>query len=175
MIYLYIGVFKRHIISSFHNFPYYRKKKKKTAPSRIIERQTEAWTTSLRGYHMSGGFRVDGVPSLWERRYNLSSADSFLGSLDFAAMKTPSSDVLLPCTASLYRHFHYYSLSLFLLSSLIRRSRSLSLALSLSLPFSFLFHYDRLLFPFLRFRDGTSCRTGIPSDTQNGWLENFIS
>lgn len=26
---------------------------------------------------MSGDFRVDGVPSLWERRYNLSSADSF--------------------------------------------------------------------------------------------------
>lgn len=43
------------------------------------------------------------------------------------------------------------------------------------LLFSFLFLHSRLLFPFLRFRDGTSCRTGIPSDTQNGWLENFIS
>lgn len=89
---------------------------------------------------------MDGVPSLWERRYNLSSADSFLSSLDFPAMKTPSSDVLLPCTASLYRYFHYRSLSLFL-----RSSTTIS---SLALP-SFLFSSSIAGFFFLFFGSAT--------------------
>lgn len=59
--------------------------------------------------------------------------------------------------------------------SLFLSSPTMISSLSCFLLFSFLFLYRRLLFPFLRFRDGTSCRTGIPSDTQNGWLENFIS
>lgn len=89
---------------------------------------------------------MDGVPSLWERRYNLSSADSFLGSLDFPAMKTPSSDVLLPCTVSLYRHFHYRLLSLFLLFP----TTTSSLALS-----SFLFFTSIAGFFFLFFGSAT--------------------
>lgn len=95
---------------------------------------------------MSGGFRVDGVPSLWERRYNLSSADSFLSSLDFPAMKTPSSDVLLPCTASLYRYFHYRSLSLFLSSPTTISSLAFS---------SFLFSSSIAGFFFLFFGSAT--------------------
>lgn len=94
---------------------------------------------------MSEGFRVDGVPSLWERRYNLSSADSFLSSLDFPAMKTPSSDVLLPCTASLYRYFHYRS-SLFLWSFTTISSLAFS---------SFLFSSSIVGFFFLFFGSAT--------------------
>lgn len=138
------GRFKRNIISLFRNFRYWWKNS--FALLCIIEQQTEAWTTSARGYHMSGGFRVDGVPSLWERRYNLSSADSFLSSLDFPAMKTPSSDVLLLCTASLYRYFLYRSLSLFLSSPTTISSLAFS---------SFLFSFSIAGFFFLFFGSAT--------------------
>lgn len=42
-----------------------------------------------RSYHMSGGFRVDSVLFLWERRYNLSSADSFPCSRPSPSRKPP--------------------------------------------------------------------------------------
>lgn len=83
---------------------------------------------------------------------------------DLLSVKTtPSSDIPQPRTTALHRHFYHHPR---------RFSSSSPSPISSSPPFS---SSNLVFFPFLRFRDGTSCRTGIPSDTQNGWLENFIS
>lgn len=89
--------------------------------------------------------RVDGVPSLWERRYNLSSADSFLAWLgDLPAAKTiplvlPDVSQQPPDTLSLHRHIYRRRSR--------RPSRFSSLFLSLSLP-SLHPHPPALLFFF---------------------------
>lgn len=57
---------------------------------------------------------MDGVPSLWERRYNLSSADSFSCYRPPRRENLPATDIPQPRTASLHRHFRCHLPSLFL-------------------------------------------------------------
>lgn len=97
---------------------------------------------------------MDGVPSLWERRYNLSSADSSLAPVPFSSRKPPhpmSCNPVRPGSTAI--------------SVGACRPSSSSLLATRPLPLS---RPASWLLLFLRFRDGTSCRTGIPSDTQNG-------
>jgi len=78
-------------------------------------------------------FRVDGVPSLWERRYNLSSADSFPCYRPPRRENHPSSDISQLRTAS-----PFPPPSVIPLPRLFRRSRSFLLSLP-SVGFFFFF------------------------------------